>query len=333
MGADLVLVWVDFDGDGAVDANEPQSAAIRSWTAVAASAFSLSPANDSNPVNTRHSMKATVAPARRGLLVRFEVTSGPNEGTRGSDETNSSGRADLSYVGDEGVGTDVILAWVDFDRDGRIDAGEPQAIATKQWTQLTVSGLTLSPQSDEERVGKKHKLTAQLAPKLKGVLVQFEVISGPNLGLREDDRTGGNGRASIHYRGNGGAGTDIVLAWADLDRDGVLDPGEPQATAPVVWQGVVDDHDADERVEQVCDNLGHYTHPALPTLCDLIENGHLPDAAAEAIADAILFKAGFGYWPRSWGEWPYESNWWSQKWGKWPDQSVWWQHDEHDHQR
>lgn len=118
-----MLAWVDFNRNGQIDAGEPQAVATKQWTAAVAPALSLTPASDTNPVNSKHQMTATVSPAQRDLLVRFEVTSGPNNGTKGSDKTNSSGRADLSYEGKGGVGSDVILAWVDLDRDGRVDNG------------------------------------------------------------------------------------------------------------------------------------------------------------------------------------------------------------------
>jgi hypothetical protein len=297
IGTDVIIAWVDFDRDGRIDAGEPQAVATKQWTQAVARSLVIAPTQDTNPVNTRHEFTGTVNPAQRDLKVRFEVTAGPNEGTKGSDETNSNGRADLSYVGDEGVGTDVILAWVDLDRDGRLDAGEPQAIATKHWVAPTVSALALSPPIDEERVGSTHKVTAQLSPKQSGVLIRFSVISGPNEGERDRDRTDRNGRATDSYRGNGGVGTDLILAWADLDEDGVLDPGEHQATALVVWTGDLDDA---ARAREICDNLDHYGHPSLPTLCGLIESGKLSDHSEGVIIGVILKNAekSTGRWGR-----------------------------------
>ena len=291
VGSDLILAWSDLDNDGNLDANEPQAVAIRSWTAVAGSGFALAPSNDTNPLGTRHSMTATVSPAQRNLLVRFTVTDGPNDGTHGSDDTNSSGVANLSYVGDGGVGTDVILAWLDLDRDGRIDNGEPQAIATKQWTASSVAGLSLSPDFDRERIGRDHQVTAQLSPRSSGVRIRFEVIIGPNEGETGRDRTDSRGRASFRYKGDGGTGTDLILAWADVDNDGIRDPGEHQASALVEWQS----RSGDRGVEEVCDNLGGRSHPSLWTLCRLVEGGDLPAHAEEVIIGIILRFADFDH--------------------------------------
>lgn len=288
VGTDVILAWIDFDRDGRLDTGEPQAIATKEWTQATPRTLVLSPSTDTNPVNTRHSFTGTVSPAQRDLKVRFEVTAGPNEGTKGSDGTNSNGRADLSYVGDEGAGTDVILAWIDLDRDGRLDSGEPQSIATKLWVAPTVSGLTLSPAVDEEQVGQAHKTTAQLTPQLRGVLIRFSVISGPNEGERDAHRTDSNGRATDTYRGDGGVGTDVIVAWADLDEDGVLDPGEQQATALVHWTRDLDDA---ARARQICDNLDRYSHPSLPTLCGLIDSGKLSDHSEGVIIGVILKNA------------------------------------------
>lgn len=234
-GADLVLVWADFNGNGALDSGEPQAAVVRSWVAVAGSGFSLSPPTDTNPANTRHNLTATVAPAQRNLLVRFEVTAGPNAGIRGADDTNSNGRADLSYVGTGGVGTDVILGWLDFDRDGRIDAGEPQAVATKQWTAPVVTSIRLAPSGDTNPVNTRHEVVATVSPAQRDLLVRFEVTDGPNRGKKGTDGTNSNGRADFSYVGDRGTGTDIIRAWVDLDRDGRIDSGEPQAIATKQW--------------------------------------------------------------------------------------------------
>ena len=291
VGSDLVLAWADLDGDGNLDANEPQAAAIKQWTAVAASSFGLTPVSATNAVGTKHSLTASVGPAQRDLRVRFEVTAGPNAGTKGSDETDSNGRATFSYRGDEGAGTDLIVAWLDLDRDGRLDANEPQATAVAQWTPVQVTGLSLSPASDESRAGKKHELTARVSPRVSGVLVRFQILSGPNIGETSHDRTDGNGRAEFEYRGDGGAGTDLILAWADLDEDGVIDPGEPQASASERWTS----NGSSTSVAAVCASLNSNSHPSLPVLCNLVLSGQLPANAEAVISQIILERAAYSH--------------------------------------
>jgi len=193
------------------------------------------------------------------------------------------------------VGTDVIIAWIDFDRDGRLDAGETQAVATKQWTPITVTGLALTPTFERVRVGRTQELTAQLSPASQGVLVRFEVLSGPNQGDKDAERTNSSGRATGSYRGDGGIGTDLVRAWADLDEDGVLDANEQQATAVVEWLA---NGDVDAQVREICSNLHRYDHPALPTLCELVLSGRLSQQSTAVISETIIRKANFGTSPR-----------------------------------
>ncbi len=49
------------------------------------------------------------------------------------------------------------------------------------------------------------------------------------------DRTNSSGVATASYTGSGVAGTDTVIAWADLDRDGRRESGEPSAVATKTW--------------------------------------------------------------------------------------------------
>ena len=160
------------------------------------------------------------------------------------------------------------------------------------WTTAVVSALTLSPEFDQEHVGKDHKVTARLSPNLSGVLVRFEVIAGPNQGETDQRRTDSKGRATFKYRGDNGVGTDVILAWADIDEDGILDPGEHQASALVEWQPGSDDN---SRVAEVCNNLHLYPHPSLPMLCSVIESGHVSGRSRDAIIDVILKQAGFDH--------------------------------------
>ena len=237
-GTDAILVWVDEDVDGVIDGGETLGGASKTWTATPgpADAITLTPLSDTNPLGTSHQLTATVSPADDGILVRFEVLSGPNAGDKRSDETNGSGVATASYTGDGGTGVDTILAWADLDRDGNLDSGEPAVVATKTWIAATsVRIVTLLPLSDTNLVGTRHLLTATVSPVQRDVRVRFEVISGPNAGDKFSDRTNSSGVASQDYLGDGGAGTDLIFAWADLDDDGVRDSSEPTLSATKTW--------------------------------------------------------------------------------------------------
>ena len=238
VGTDLVIAWADRDGNALQDADEPALTALKTWTGGSGTAFSLSPVSDTNPIRTRHDLSATLSPAQNGVKVRIEVLSGPNAGVERSDRTNSSGVAHVNYTDAKGPGTDTIIAWADFDDDGDRDSGEPTALATKIWTSTgPVTSLSLSPASDSNPVGTSHRLTARVTPVQSGVTVRFEVIAGPNEGTTRSDLTNSSGVAEDSYVGSGGADTDTITAWADLDRDGRRDGNEPFAVATKTWTG------------------------------------------------------------------------------------------------
>jgi hypothetical protein len=81
--------------------------AAQTWT------FTLEPDTASNPINTQHTVTATVLHEGQpwsGHTVYFEVTSGPNDGYDGYVPIDASGQASFTYTGDGGVGTDTIEA-------------------------------------------------------------------------------------------------------------------------------------------------------------------------------------------------------------------------------
>lgn len=87
---------------------------------------------------------------------------------------------------------------------------------------VTVVGITLDPLNATNFVGEDHTVTATLADLLgtpqPGVLVTFDVFSGPNTGTagtcsaNADCTTDANGEVSFTYAGVGGPGTDQIEA-------------------------------------------------------------------------------------------------------------------------
>ncbi len=81
---------------------------------------------------------------------------------------------------------------------------------------VTVVGITLAPPSDSNMVGEDHTVTATLTDLLgnpqPGILVNFNVISGPNAGAAGSDTTDASGQASFTYTGTGGTGIDEIQA-------------------------------------------------------------------------------------------------------------------------
>ena len=112
--------------------------------------------------------------------------------------------------------------------------------------------VSLTPPSATNLVGTTHTVTAEftdaLGRPLAGFPVGFRVTEGPNAGdacLPTDCLTDAAGRTSFTWMGDGGPGTDTVLAFVDANESGAPDPEELQATATKTWKvpcgnGVVD---------------------------------------------------------------------------------------------
>jgi hypothetical protein len=95
----------------------------------------LSPAADTNPVGTSHTVTATVTDAGGNpvpaIIVRFTVIGSVS--TSGSCTTNANGQCTFTYAGPALPGADVITAYADSDADNTQDVGEPTGGATKMW--------------------------------------------------------------------------------------------------------------------------------------------------------------------------------------------------------
>src|SRR5262249_32286587 len=86
---------------------------------------------------------------------------------------------------------------------------------------LTVVGINLTPATATRNVGQTHTVTATLTDQLgaprSGILVSFQVLSGPNAGASGTCNpascvTPANGQVSFTYTGSGGVGTDNIRA-------------------------------------------------------------------------------------------------------------------------
>ena len=102
--------------------------------AIVGEGITLGPTFAVNPVDTEHTVTATVvddagAPVP-GIEVFFEVTAGPNAGDSGSTITDADGVASFTYLGDGGPGTDTIVASFFNDSQDQIFSNE----AFKEWT-------------------------------------------------------------------------------------------------------------------------------------------------------------------------------------------------------
>jgi len=100
-----------------------------------ATTLELTPATDTNPKDTPHTVTAHVedpdGDPMAGVTVRFSVA-GANTAS-GTGVTNASGNATFTYTG-ANPGTDTITAFADSNGSGTQDAGEPSDTAIKTWT-------------------------------------------------------------------------------------------------------------------------------------------------------------------------------------------------------
>ena len=204
--------------------------------------LTLSPAADTNPVGTPHTVTATVEDAGgnpvSGVTVRFSVT-GAN-GASGADVTDANGQATFTYTGTV-AGLDTISAFADTDNDGIQDLGEPGGAATKTWTPGAPATLTLAPPAATNTVGTTHCVTATVKDAfgnpVPGVTVRFSVPTAvathasPPSGSATTDA---GGQATFCFAASL-PGVDAIHAFADADNDATQDAGEPFGDATKTW--------------------------------------------------------------------------------------------------
>jgi hypothetical protein len=99
------------------------------------------------------------------------------------------------------------------------------------------ASLDLQPPSATNTVDDEHCLTAtvrdQFGNPTPGIVVRFRVTGSTVLAGMAT--TNASGVATFCYTGPALPGADSILAFADTDNDGALDPGEPSDTATKTW--------------------------------------------------------------------------------------------------
>jgi Ca2+-binding RTX toxin-like protein len=205
----------------------------------------LTPATDTNPEDTSHTVIAQVKSADgnpvAGVTVRFTVT-GANSAS-GTGLTDASGNATFSYTG-ANPGSDTITAYADSDRDGVRDAGEPSGTATKTWTAATPGagakcpGFQADPRNQVVGTSGNDTLTGTNGADIICGLAGHDTIRGlrgndliiPGSGNDFVDAGGGNdtvrgssGADRINGKGgrdrlNGGSGNDRLNGGGGRDR-------------------------------------------------------------------------------------------------------------------
>ena len=155
-----VIAWLDEDGDGSMDSEEPSDTATKRWQAREEYFLTLSPDQATNelPDDRMHEFVAAVTDEAgqpvQGANVSFYTTRGgfsysglaPQYDDR---QTGSGGLAPIHVYGNYSD-TATIRAWLDYDSDGSWDSGtEPGDQAEKTWTApgpyVTVSAYEVRP--------------------------------------------------------------------------------------------------------------------------------------------------------------------------------------------
>jgi Ca2+-binding RTX toxin-like protein len=205
-----------------------------------AETLDLTPATDSNPEDTPHTVSALVEDSNgdpvAGVTVEFTVA-GVNP-TSGDAVTNASGIATFTYTGAT-VGADTITAFADSDGDGNNDVAEPEDTATKTWTaRPTCPGFAGDPRNQEVGTAGPDVLVGTAGPDiicgkggndtLRGLGGNDLLIGGPGADLLvgaggADTLRGGGGpdvlRGGIgNDRLIGGGGNDRLIGGAGRDR-------------------------------------------------------------------------------------------------------------------
>jgi hypothetical protein len=106
IGKDLTTIYTATDGTKGIP-----YIIVRGEKVEVVTNIQLGPKTATNPLNTNHTVTATITPAPPpGTIVTFTVVAGPNVGATGTGTTNVGGSASWTYPGVGGPGTDYIVA-------------------------------------------------------------------------------------------------------------------------------------------------------------------------------------------------------------------------------
>jgi hypothetical protein len=108
------------------------------------------------------------------------------------------------------------------------------------------AAFTLSPVAAHPTPGSTHTVTARLRDVLantpvEGMVIDFVVTAGPNAGTTgtcapSSCATQADGTVTWSYLGDGGNGTDTIVAFIDQNNNGSPEPAEPRTSASAQWQ-------------------------------------------------------------------------------------------------
>jgi hypothetical protein len=190
----------------------------------------VSPATDTNPVGSAHTVVASFrrgdGSAAAGVPVSVSIPSGPNGPLFADAVADADGRVVFTYTGDSGTGTDTITF------SAAVDDAVVSCQATKTWGEAQPS-CTVDPGLATNRAGTEHTVVATFrrgsgAPAADAP-VSVSITAGPNGPLLGDAIADANGRVVFSYTGGPTAGTDL------LEFAGVVDGRVVTCRAAKTW--------------------------------------------------------------------------------------------------
>jgi len=262
--------------DDVFQAGEPNDQVTKNWVAQADVRVDCTPDADTNPEGFTHTVTCTMTNGGNGQTVsggqidaEFLAGSpndpGGNESGAPADVNNicdagesAAGVCSYTWTGNN-PGTDVVCFFVDEDNNNDVDdadcAGEDAQgagqgaddaddadVVTKTWVRQ--GRINVEPETDTNPVGTQHEMVVtffdnngQPITLPEGQLIDFEIISGPNVmnnapfrdfECTSNDPTPSN-TCTRGYTGQN-AGTDVICAWISHDGDDdIYDPnGAPE---------------------------------------------------------------------------------------------------------
>jgi hypothetical protein len=153
-----------------------------SGAAIVGQGIVLGPTDATNPVGTQHTVTAKVTDSQgqpvSGIVVSFEVLSGPNDVKSGTDTTDANGEATFTYTDDGGAGTDQIQA------SFLVSAEETKFsnIVTKTWGSSENNAPTADPQSVTTAEDTPKVITLTGSDPDTGDTLTFSIVDQPQHG-------------------------------------------------------------------------------------------------------------------------------------------------------
>ena len=231
-GANTVTACVDANADQSCGGGELSDTATKTWVAGPATDIALTPATDTNPIGTSHTLTATVTDEFgnpvAGEDVHFAVTGDPTPvPASGDGVTNAAGQATFTFTNGT-VGTNTITGCIDDDDGLDCDMGEASDTATKTWVEEQCPGFEGDPRNQvvgtaagETLVGTSGRdIICGLGGNdvLRGLGGNDLLLGGGGAdlalgGAGADTARGGNGRDELR----GGDGNDRLFGEAGND--------------------------------------------------------------------------------------------------------------------